>query len=123
MHRNWTSQECEQNPLVERANQELQKNILRLDPTARTVTPVSLALAIASVNSTIRQSGLSAREMFLQFTNAQLHVQISDRDIITNKHSLRAANHASSEKCKAPNAIYPVEQPIRVGDLVYLNSD
>ena len=112
------------NPVAERAVQELREHILRLDPTARAITPVSLALAVASVNSTIRQSGLSAREMLMQrdqFTNVQL--PLSDREVIAKKHSLRSANHASSEKSKAPNAKYPVEDSISVGDLVYLNTD
>ena len=112
------------NPVAERTVQELREHILRLDPTARAITPVSLALAVASVNSTLRQSGLSAREMLMQrdqFTNVQL--PLSDREVIAKKHSLRSANHASSEKSKAPNAKYPVEDSISIGDLVYLNTD
>ena len=48
------------NPVVERAVQELCEHILRIDSTARAITPMSLACVVASVNSTIRQSGLSA---------------------------------------------------------------
>ena len=54
MHRDRESQECEKNPVTEDAVQELREHILRLDPTATAITPVSLVLAVASVNSTIR---------------------------------------------------------------------
>ena len=103
---------------------ELREHILRLDPTARAITPVSLALAVASVNSTIRQSGLSANKMLMQtnqFTKVQL--QLSDHEVIAKKHSLRSTNHNSSENSKATNAKYPDEDSISVDDLVYLNTD
>ncbi|XP_056001758.1 uncharacterized protein LOC130048742 [Ostrea edulis] len=91
------------NPIAERAVQELREHILRIDPTARAVSSLVLSLAVASVNCTIRQGGLSAREMLTQrdqFTNRQL--PISDRECILQKHLSRNANHPSSEKSKAP---------------------
>jgi hypothetical protein len=112
------------NPIAERAVQELREHILRIDPSARAVSPLVLSLAVASVNCTIRQSGLSAREMLTQrdqFTNYQL--PISDREYILQKHLSRNVNHPSSEKSKVPLQKYPPTPTVEIGDLVYLFCD
>jgi hypothetical protein len=86
------------NPVAERAVQELIEHV-RLDLTARVVTPVLLVLAVAlNPNHTIWQSGVSVHEVFLQrdqFTDAQ--PPLSDRDILINKQSLRTPNYVSTE--------------------------
>ncbi|CAC5426725.1 unnamed protein product [Mytilus coruscus] len=50
-------------PVTDKANQELENEILRQDPNARCISPLSHTLAIARLNSQIRNRGLSAREM------------------------------------------------------------
>ena len=51
------------NPVAERAIQELEDEILRMDPLCKTVTPISLSLAVSALNSKIRSRGLSSKEM------------------------------------------------------------
>ena len=112
------------NPVAERAVQEVREHILKIDPTAHAVSSLVLSLAVASVNSTIRQCGLSAREILTQrdqFNNRQL--PISDRECILQKHRSRIANHPSSEKSKASHQNYPPSSAVEVGDLVYLFCD
>ncbi|KAK3103665.1 hypothetical protein FSP39_020858 [Pinctada imbricata] len=112
------------NPVAERAIQELRDEILRLDPTNRTVNTVSLCLALSAVNTRIRSNGLSAREMLThrnQFTNAQ--IPVCDRDIILDKHQARLKNHPFSEVSKAPKEKRPDTPSIDIGDLVYLHRD
>ena len=62
-------------PVAEKAIAELESEILRQDPTGDTLTAVVLSLALARLNSRIRFSGLSSRELFWQrskLTNEQL---------------------------------------------------
>jgi hypothetical protein len=78
------------NPVVDRAMQEVNEHILRLDACAKAISPVMLARAIASVNSVLCSSGLYSREMLTHsdhFTKSQLLV--SDRSLLSQKHLLR----------------------------------
>lgn len=54
------------NLVAERAVQEVWEHILRIDSTARAVSSLLLSFAVASVNSSIPQGGLSARKMLTQ---------------------------------------------------------
>lgn len=115
---------CNKNPVAERAVQELEEEILRQDSSSRSVSPLSLSLAINRLNSRIRKSGLSSREMLTQrdqFHNSQ--IPINDESLIAQQHQRRQLNHSYSEKSKAPSGRHPVSPDIHVGDLVYLYSD
>lgn len=112
------------NPVAEKAIQELEDELLRLDPTGGPITPMSLAIANAAVNSRIRSRGLSSREMWFQrdqFSNKQ--VPFSDMQLMESQHSLRTANHPHSARSKAPLASSAPDAKLDVGDLVYLYSD
>ena len=88
------------------------------------MTAVTLSLAIARLNSRIRFSGLSSRELFWQqsqFTNEQL--PICDWKVITAKHQQCLDNHIHSEKSKLGKSINCPKPCVNVGDLVYLYSD
>ena len=54
------------NPIAERAVQEVEEELLRLNRTGGPVTEVELTLATANLNSRIRGRGLSACEMWTQ---------------------------------------------------------
>ena len=63
------------NPIAEKAVRECEDELLRQEPMGGPVTPLTLALATASMNSRVRARGLSAREMWCQrdqFTNLQI---------------------------------------------------
>ena len=112
------------NPVAERAVQELEEEILRKEPGCRYVTPLSLAIATATLNSRIRGRGLSAREMWLQrdqFTNTQ--IPVDDMTLILKQHEARMSNHAYSEAAKSPRGVLPCAPNLSVGDLVYLYDD
>ena len=59
------SHNINKNPVAEKANQELEKELLKVDPTGNPVTAVNLLQAVCLLNSRIRSCGLSSREMFL----------------------------------------------------------
>ena len=80
---------------------ELQEELLKQEPTGGPVSQLGLVIAVARLNSRIRYSGLSARELWTQrsqFTHEQL--PISDRENLLRQHTLRKLNHTSSEKSK-----------------------
>lgn len=112
-------QNINKNPVAEKAVQELQDEILRLNPTNRTVSSLSLTIDVASLNSRICSDGLSSREMFIQrdqFTNSQM--PLSDRDLIMDKHSYREQNHKYTENSKATMGFTVKSPNLEVGDLV-----
>ncbi|KAK3746301.1 hypothetical protein QZH41_004542 [Actinostola sp. cb2023] len=115
---------CNKNPVAEKAVQELESELLRQDPLGGAISPVTLAIATASLNSRIRSRGLSAREMWTrrdQFSNSQ--IQLNDQDLITKQNQQRLANHPHSETSKAPVAPPRTTTRVETGDLVYLYSD
>lgn len=112
------------NPVAERAILELEDELLKQEPSGGPVSQLNLAIAIARLNSRIRYSGLSARELWTQrsqFTHDQL--PISDRENLLLQHKLREKNHPSSEKSKHKSGKTSVPYNVEVGDLVYLYSD
>ena len=112
------------NPVADKAIQVLEDEILRQDPNTRCISPLSLTLAIARLNSRIRNRGLSAREMWTQrdqFSNNQ--IPLTDQSLIQRQYELRKSNHSYSEITKAPSGALPESPHLEVGDLVYLYND
>ena len=111
------------NPVAERAIRELHAELNRLLEVGAKITPVVLAKAIASINSKIRQQGLSAREIYTQrdqYTGNQLPME--DRALIQGKKEEKLKSHQSSAKFKARGKSL-VTPSVSVGQLVYINSD
>ena len=112
------------NPVAERAVQEVEIELLKLDPAGNPVSSVSLAIAVSHLNSRLHASGLSSREMWSQrdqFSNQQ--IVLSDSTLINEHHDRKLANHPSSEKSKAfcrPRRLQPEIVP---GHLVHLYND
>ena len=112
------------NPIAERAIREVREELLRQEPLGGPVTPVTLAVATACLNSRIRSRGLSARELWTQrdqFQNRQ--IPLTDLDVILKQHEQRLSNHPLSEKSKNPLQKPFIQHNLEVGDIVYLNSD
>ena len=112
------------NPVAERAIQELEQEILRHDPRGGPVTSFQLSVIVSQLNSRIRHSGMSAREMLCQrdqFKNTQLPVH--DRTIALDQHQRRLDNHSASASSKAAGRPPRPTEHISIGDLVYLYCD
>ena len=74
------------NPVAERAVEEIENEILRIQPDKGPISKVKLALATSATNSRIRRDGLSARELWThrdQITGSQL--SIDDKELINNQ--------------------------------------
>ena len=112
------------NPVAEKAIRELRDEIVRICPREEPLSSKQLAVITANLNSRIRASGLSAREVIYQrdqFSNEQ--IPLKDHDLIVRQHNKRMKNHPHSEKSKAPRAQRAKECPVEIGDIVYLHND
>lgn len=107
------------NTVAEKAIQELECELQRLQPEGGPVSPRTLSIATAHLNSRIRCHGLSSREMWTQrdqFTNSQ--IPVTDQALVCEQHLQRLVNHPHSETSKAPRSDLRSPPPITVGDLV-----
>ena len=105
------------NPVAEKCVQEVEKELLRLDPTGGPVSEVMLSAAISRLNTRIRSRGFSAHEMLFQreqFSNTQLNTP--DGYLIKEQHSSRLASHGKQNPVNS-------SQEINVGSIVYLRSE
>lgn len=111
------------NPVAEKAIAELEDELLRQEPGGGPVSHLKLAVAVARLNSRIRNRGLSSREMWTQRSQYTLdQLPISDRDLISEQHAIRSKNHEYSERSKCSRTPRDSNK-ITVGDLVYLYAD
>lgn len=110
------------NPVAEKCVAELGDELLRICPEGGTITPPSIAVATANLNTRIRNRGLSAREMWLQrdqFTNAQ--IPFSDLQVVRQQHSLRVPDLTETTpnlSCRYGTDSYPEnidEEPLTSG--------
>lgn len=112
------------NPVAERAVQELEEELRRVMSRNDKISSTTLAIATAQMNSRIRASGLSSRELWLQrdqYTNDQLPLQ--DKLVIASQHDRRKHNHGPSEISKAHGHQRAPEVAIQPGDIVYLHQE
>ena len=112
------------NPVAEKANQELETELLHIDPSGSTVSPLALCMATDILNSRIRHQGLSAKEIVFgrdQFTGAKL--EITGDQIAKNQEKSRQLNHPPSSFSKATIKRKALNASVRVGDLVFLKGD
>jgi len=118
------SKNVNKNPVAEKANQELEAELLRVDPSGSPVSAVTLLQAVQVLNSRIRSCGLSSREMLVgrdQVTGQKLAV--TDQQLTEFQETTKARNHLYSAKCKARGGPTAQSHPLPVGALVYLKQD
>ena len=95
------------NPVAEKAVQEVEEEMLKIQPGGGIIFCTTLSICTSNLNSRIRQRGISSREILTQreqFNNTQ--VPVHGRDIIVAQYEAKVANHPASEKSKAPNRSY-----------------
>ena len=111
------------NPVAEKAVQEVEEEILKIQPGGGIISCTTLSICTANLNCRICQRGLSSREILTQrdqFNNTQ--VPVHDRYIIVAQYEAKVANHPASKKSKAPNRSYECtanNNNFKIGDLVY----
>ena len=111
------------NPVSERAVSELLEEFAKEDPTGGPISDVILALTVARLNSKIRDSGLSALEMWTRRSLNGETLSIEDSVLISEKQESRIKSHAPSAKYKARGRTERRLNPIKEGDVVFLYQD
>ena len=112
------------NPIAERAIQELEEEICKIEPGGGPINPTILAIATTNLNAKLRSRGVSSREMLYQrdqFTHNQ--IPISDLELILKQQETKQQNQPSSSLSKNPQKYLPSQEVINLGDVVYLYRD
>ena len=112
------------NPIIDKGIQEFEKELLVAGYEDKELTSASLDTCLRLLNSRIRHTGLSAKEMVTrrdQITGEILHAD--DVDLANAQKSLRDKNHEFSSKSKARGGKPPANACIDVGDLVYIKNE
>ena len=110
------------NPVAEKAVQELEDELLKLDRDRSTLSKAHLAVALAHLNTRLRFCGLSARELWTQrdqFTSEQL--PMNDRELIDSQHHRCLAHNAlNNQRLNLQNS---PQSTILEGTIVYIKSE
>ena len=84
----------------------------------------TLSIAASNVNSRIRNTGLSAKEIIMKrdaITNEPIH--IDDNKLQDFKYEKRIQNHGYSEKSKSNGNPSAVKAIVNIGDIIHAKSD
>ena len=112
------------NPVAERANQELEAELLKVDPTGNPVSAVTLLKAVCILNSRIRSNGLSSREMIPRLDQISgKHLSFEDQLLSDKQGEAKSKNHSHSAKSKAKGAPLAPPAMANPGSLVYLKDE
>ena len=113
-----------ENPVAERAIEELILELLNLSPEGGPVSDITLALKTANTNSRIQRDGLSAHEVWTQRNQLTGHeLPIVDPQVMLSQKLSHQQNHFPSAKSKACGHTNMPSAAVSVSDLVFLKSD
>ena len=107
------------NPVVEKAVQDIERKLPNVYPIGSLVSSASLTIACCALNSWLGSLRLSPREVLNnldQFTNERIH--FNDKDLIDI-----ADAPAYNERPKAPNRSRRLHTEVEVGDIKYLHGN
>ena len=110
--------------VADKGIQELEKEMLNIDPSGGPLSQLQLQLVIETLNTRIRNRGLSSREIMFQrdqHTNQQLF--IDDGTLAEQQTAIREKNHHSSALSKARGNLPAVPPDLNVGHLVFIKSE
>ena len=112
------------NPVAEKANQELEVEILKLDSSGKAISAATLTKAVCVLNTRIRHTGLSSKEMLFgrdQISGERL--EFTDAMLGKTQFASREQNHLASAKSKARGGKLPSVPDIDVGSIVFLKQE
>ena len=114
------------NPLAEIKIRELEKELLRHDPTGAPIDASTLAIVTRQMNMTVRQHGLASKEIFMA-RNLINHdqIQFDDQELMTKISVARRAQHRAQTKHQLTRGRVDVatNDDFHVGALVMLRND
>ena len=112
------------NAVIDKGIQELEHEIVNVDPSGGPLSDVQLQLIMETLNSRIRNRGLSAREILYQrdqLTSNQL--SINDAQLAHQQASLREHNHKPSAVSKSRGKPPAAQLELKVGNLVFIKDE
>ena len=112
------------NATADKAIRELREQLVRLSPHGGPVSEATLARATAFLNTVIRHTGRSAKELWM--SRDQLsgeNIQLNDRSISDSQFQKRQAGHLPSAKYASRNGQPALSPTLQVGDTVFVKSD
>ena len=110
--------------VVDRAIRELHSELNRVNANSGEITEKILMKAIQTLNCRIRGEGVSAREIWTkrnQYSGEQ--IPVDDLLLMREKERMKKKSHIPSATYKARGRTNFIQSQLRVGDLVYINSD
>ena len=110
--------------IVDKAIQELEKEIKKISPEGNKISSSELARATMTLNSRIRNRNLSSHEILFsreQYTGD--NIKLDDKDLAEDKKSKKQQNHKYSEKSKFSGSKEPRAANARKGDRVHIKSE
>ena len=112
------------NATAEKAIRELREQLVRLSPHGGAVSDATLARATAFLNSIVRHTGRSAKELWLSRDQLSgVNLQLNDLEISHTQFEKRKASHLPSAKYASRDG-KPVSVPsLQIGDMVFVKSD
>ena len=106
--------------IVDRAIQELEKELVKISPEAKPISSLDLAQATLSLNSIIRNRKLTSREItFAREQNTGDNLVLDDSILANRKKDLKNINHIHSENSKFKGCAVPSSAHAERGDRVY----
>ena len=112
------------NPVIDKAIKELCRELKIINPQGGPISATTLDLAVATLNSRLRTSGMSSHEMWTKRDQVSGNqIEVLDKDIIRSQHRQREQNHFYSEKSKSGGKGALARPNLSEGDLVYIYSD
>lgn len=112
------------NPVAEKANQELELEILKVDPSGKAITAVSLTQAVHVLNTRIRKSGLSSKEMFFQRDQVSgQQLTFNDASLGSDQSKSRHKNHLASAASKGKGGSKAQIPDVSVGSIVFIKQE
>ena len=112
------------NPIAEKAVLELESEIKKAKPEGGTISPTLLAVVVNTLNSRLRNRGLSATEILFQRDNQPgSQITFSDAHMADEQYHKHLKNHPYSAKSKATKGSAATKMYVYPGDLVFLKDD
>ena len=112
------------NPVGEKCNQELEAELLRLDPSGNSVSNVMHQDAVHLLNTRVRNRNLSAKELlFCRDQITQQPLNVNDVDVSCKQQELRNKNHLPSALSKSNKRSTPPESVFDIGALVHIKHE
>ena len=112
------------NPVADKGILELTSELLRYCPEGGSVNESDLAIVTNTLNSRIRNRGLSAWEiLFQRDTETSKQLDFVDTDLAAKQTEIRINNQSSSARSKAKGGKASTPALVEIGSLVYIKHE